>query len=447
MAASVRMRNTLTLFSSNDDVLCHRVRLVLAAKGVTFDFVPVDPQNPPEDLIDLNPYHSVPTLVERELVLYAASVVSEYLDERYPHPPLMPVDPLSRARIRLAMLRIEHDWVPQVQAIQLGNKTQAEAGRKRLKELLTASLPLFKASKFFLNPEMSLADCAMAPIIWRLQSLDVPLPKDGKAIEDYGNRIFRHPGFVRSLTDQEKAARSAGLIRACVTRLHADRRAGDPPRRGAGRVHFTHDRRLLPHDQPPPVPAAGAGGMDQRQPADPAHPGRRRRSRRAGPPSAVKDGRVVLNIAERAVVRLMIDNEMVSFSARFSGTSYPVQVPISAVLAVYARETGQGMALPDDIRATRPLRPAMSCCTRKARRRTIRRQPARRRRGARTCAWSSNQVTVGADRWSARLQPLHILGIVHIRADLADPRRAGPVNEISWSPRSTMRPTWRSMPS
>ena len=142
------------------------------------------------------------------------------------------------------------------------------------------------------------------------------------------------------------------------------------------------------------------------------------------PPSAVKDGRVVLNIAERAVVRLMIDNEMVSFSARFSGTSYPVQVPISAVLAVYARETGQGMALPDDIRATRPLRPAMSCCTRKARRRTIRRQPARRRRGARTCAWSSNQVTVGADRWSARLQPLHILGIVHIRADLADPRRA-----------------------
>ena len=118
MAASVRMRNTLTLFSSNDDVLCHRVRLVLAAKGVTFDLVPVDAQNPPEDLIHLNPYHSVPTLVERELVLYAASVVSEYLDERYPHPPLMPVDPLSRARLRLAMLRIEHDWVPQVQAIR-----------------------------------------------------------------------------------------------------------------------------------------------------------------------------------------------------------------------------------------------------------------------------------------------------------------------------------------
>jgi RNA polymerase-associated protein len=200
------MRNTLTLFSSVDDVLCHRVRLVLAAKGVSYDLVPVDPQNPPEDLIDLNPYHSVPTLVERDLVLYAASVVSEYLDERYPHPPLMPVDPLSRAR--LAMLRIEHDWVPQVQAVQFGNKPQAEAGRKRLKELLTAAVPLFRASKFFLNNEMSLADCAMAPIIWRLDSLGVPLPKDGKAIEDYGNRIFRNPGFVRSLTHQERHLRT-----------------------------------------------------------------------------------------------------------------------------------------------------------------------------------------------------------------------------------------------
>jgi RNA polymerase-associated protein len=202
------MRNVLTLFSSVDDVHCHRVRLVLAAKGVAYDMVPVDTQNPPEDLVDLNPYHSVPTLVERDLVLYAASVVSEYLDERYPHPPLMPIDPLSRARLRLAMLRIDLDWVPQVRAVQHGNKQQAEAGRKLLKELVTAAVPLFKASKFFLNNEMSLADCAMAPIIWRLNALDVPLPKDGgKAIEDYGNRIFRNPGFMRSLTPQEKSLR------------------------------------------------------------------------------------------------------------------------------------------------------------------------------------------------------------------------------------------------
>jgi RNA polymerase-associated protein len=201
------MRNTLTLFTARDCVVCHRVRLVLAAKGVTYDTVLVDPAKPPEDLIDLNPYHSVPTLVERDLVLYAASVVSEYLDERYPHPPLMPVDPLSRARLRLAMLRLEHDWVPQVQAIQSGSKAQAEAGRKRLKELLTASLPLFKVSKFFLNTEMSLADCALAPIIWRLPVLGVALPKDGKLIDDYGARIFRNPGFARSLTAEERLLR------------------------------------------------------------------------------------------------------------------------------------------------------------------------------------------------------------------------------------------------
>jgi RNA polymerase-associated protein len=207
MAASPRIRNALTLFSSRDCVVCHRVRLVLAAKGVSYELVPVDPSKPPEDLLDLNPYHSVPTLVDRDLVLYSAGVVSEYLDERYPHPPLMPVDPLSRARLRLAMLEIEKKWVPQVQAIQSGNKVQMEAGRKALRELVLSSLPLFKAAKFLLNPEMSLADCAMAPIIFRLPALGIVLPKEAKLIEDYGLRIFRNPGFLRSLTPEEKALR------------------------------------------------------------------------------------------------------------------------------------------------------------------------------------------------------------------------------------------------
>jgi len=207
MVTSVRLRNTLSLFSARDCVVCHRVRLVLAAKGVSYEMIPVDIANPPEDLVDLNPYHSVPTLVERDLVLYSAGVISEYLDERYPHPPLMPVDPLSRARIRLAMQRLEIDWVPQVQAMQAGTKSQAETGRKRMKEMLMQSLPLFKASKFFLNPEMSLADCALAPVIWRLPSLGVELNKDLKIIDDYGMRIFRNPGFMRSLTPEEKVLR------------------------------------------------------------------------------------------------------------------------------------------------------------------------------------------------------------------------------------------------
>ena len=206
MAASPRMRNALTLFSARDCVVCHRVRLVLAAKGVTYDLITVDPANPPEDLVDLNPYHTVPTLVDRDLVLYAASVVTEYLDERYPHPPLMPVDPLSRARLRLAIVRIERDWLPLVDQIDAGGRP-GEAARKRLRDALLASIPLFKAAKFFLNPELSLADCALAPLIWRLPSMGIALPREAHVIGEYGDRIFRNPGFTRSLTPEEKALR------------------------------------------------------------------------------------------------------------------------------------------------------------------------------------------------------------------------------------------------
>jgi RNA polymerase-associated protein len=206
MALSQRSRTVLTLYSSNDDSQCHRVRLVLAAKGVVYDLVPVTAKNPPEDLLDLNPYNSVPTLVDRDLVLYDTGVICEYLDERYPHPPLMPVDPLSRARLRLATVRIERDWLPFVAQIQAGGRP-AETARKRLREALIASVPLFKAAKFFLNPELSLADCALAPLIWRLPSLGVALPREAHVIIDYGERIFRNPGFTRSLTPEEKLLR------------------------------------------------------------------------------------------------------------------------------------------------------------------------------------------------------------------------------------------------
>jgi RNA polymerase-associated protein len=206
MALSQRSRTILTLYSSNDDVHCHRVRLVLAAKGVIYDLVTVNAKSPPEDLLDLNPYNTVPTLVDRDLVLYDTGVICEYLDERYPHPPLMPVDPLSRARLRLANVRIERDWLPFVAQILAGGRP-AETARKRLREALLASLPLFKAAKFFLNPELSLADCALAPLIWRLPSLGVALPREAHVIIDYGERIFRNPGFTRSLTPEEKLLR------------------------------------------------------------------------------------------------------------------------------------------------------------------------------------------------------------------------------------------------
>ncbi len=207
--AASRVRTVLTLFSGRNDLASHCARLVLAAKGVTYDLVVVDPGDPPEDLADLNPYQTVPTLVDRDLVLYDVNVIAEYLDERYPHPPLMPVDPLSRARVRLGVTRLQRDWFPYVETILSGTKSTSETARKRLREGLLASLPVFRASKFFLNTEMSLADCALAPLIWRLPSLGVVMPKEAQVVLDYGERIFRNPGFVRSMTDDEKALRPA----------------------------------------------------------------------------------------------------------------------------------------------------------------------------------------------------------------------------------------------
>ena len=206
MVQSARSRSVLALYSTADDIQCHRTRLVLAAKGVSYERVIVDPSKPPEDLLDLNPYGSTPTLVDRDLTLYGTSVVCEYLDERYPHPPLMPIDPLSRARLRLATVRIERDWLPEVDTIRAGGRP-AEAARKRLRENLLASLPLFKASKFFLNPEMSLVDCLVAPVVWRLPWLGVDLGREGKPIVDYGERLFHSQGYARSLTNEERAMR------------------------------------------------------------------------------------------------------------------------------------------------------------------------------------------------------------------------------------------------
>lgn len=206
MVPSARSRSVLTLYTTADDVQCHRARLVLAAKGVSYERVLVDPAKPPEDLVDLNPYASTPTLVDRDLTLFDTSVVCEYLDERYPHPPLMPIDPQSRARLRVAAVRIEKDWLTEVDIIRAGGRP-ADAARKRLCGHLLSSVPLFKAAKFFLNPEMSLADCLVAPVIWRLPWLGVDLGREGKPVIDYGERLFHSQGFARSMTDQEKAMR------------------------------------------------------------------------------------------------------------------------------------------------------------------------------------------------------------------------------------------------
>ena len=149
MAVIANRRSVMTLFSDATCPQSHRVRMVLAEKGITVEIVNIDPDNLPEDLIDLNPYQSVPTLVDRELVLYDPQVITEYLDERFPHPPLMPVDPVSRARSRLALYRIKKDWYSLIDDLESPLEKTAAKARKTLRDSLAASAEVFGAKPFF----------------------------------------------------------------------------------------------------------------------------------------------------------------------------------------------------------------------------------------------------------------------------------------------------------
>ena len=158
--------------------------------------------------MDLNPYHSVPTLVDRDLVLYDSRVIIEYLDERFPHPPLMPVDPVTRAQFRLALFRIETDWYRLAEEIEeAGEKKQATRSRKMLKESILASAEVFAAKEFFLSDEFSLVDASIAPVLWRLPSYNIDLSTKSGAIEAYMDRIFARPSFQHSLTELEQEMR------------------------------------------------------------------------------------------------------------------------------------------------------------------------------------------------------------------------------------------------
>lgn len=198
----------MTLYSSPICPWSHRTRLVLREKSVGMDIVYVDADHLPEDLLDLNPYNTVPTLVDRELVLYDSRVIIEYLDERFPHPPLMPVDPVTRAQFRLALFRIEKDWYGLAEEIeQASDGRKAGRARKILTESIVSSAEIFAAKPFFLSDEFSLVDCSIAPILWRLPSYGIELPPKVKPIHRYMDRVFSRPSFQHSLTEQEQELR------------------------------------------------------------------------------------------------------------------------------------------------------------------------------------------------------------------------------------------------
>ena len=208
MAVIANRRSVMTLFSRPTGPWSHRVRLVLAEKSINIDFVDVGEGNLPEDLLDINPYNSVPTLVDRDLVLYDSRVIIEYLDERFPHPPLMPVDPVTRAQFRMALYRIERDWYSVAEELSGGGaRKPVTQARRVLQDSIVSSVEIFSAKRFFLSEEFSLVDCTIAPILWRLPAYNIELPTQARPILQYMDEVFSRPSFQESLTELEQEMR------------------------------------------------------------------------------------------------------------------------------------------------------------------------------------------------------------------------------------------------
>ncbi len=208
MAVVANRRSVMTLFSRPTGIHSHRTRVVLAEKNISIEIANVAGPDLPEDLMDLNPYHTVPTLVDRDLTLYDSRVIIEYLDERFPHPPLMPVDPVTRAQFRLALFRIEKDWYSIAEEAEAHNDGKLSAkSRKMLRESILQSAEIFGARPFFLSEEFSLVDCTIAPLLWRLPVYGIELGAGAEPIEAYMNRVFARRSFRKSLTELEQEMR------------------------------------------------------------------------------------------------------------------------------------------------------------------------------------------------------------------------------------------------
>lgn len=208
MAVSSSRRPVMTLYSGDLCPYCHRTRLVLTEKNITADIVSINDGHLPEALLPLNPYNSLPTLVDRDLVIYESRIIMEYLDERYPHPPLLPVDPMSRAQSRLFLYRIERDWYGLLHDLTGSDKRKAESARQILRDGLTSISPIFDEKPFFMSSEFTMVDCSLAPLLWRLPLYGIELPAQAKGLTSYASRIFRRPGFRASLSAAESALRS-----------------------------------------------------------------------------------------------------------------------------------------------------------------------------------------------------------------------------------------------
>ena len=197
----------MTLYSGTTCPFSQRCRNVLYEKGMDFQIVDVDLHNKPEDLAVMNPYNQVPVLVERDLMLYESNIINEYIDDRFPHPQLMPADPVMRARARLFLFRFEHEMFTPVETLEKGTQRLADKARAAIRDNLAQIAPVFTKQKYMLGDEFSMLDVAIVPLLWRLDYYDVQLPKQAAPLMKYAERLFSRPAFIDSLTASEKVMR------------------------------------------------------------------------------------------------------------------------------------------------------------------------------------------------------------------------------------------------
>lgn len=197
----------MTLYSGTTCPFSQRCRIVLFEKGMDFQIMDVDIFNKPEDLAVMNPYNRVPVLVERDLILYESNIINEYIDERFPHPQLMPADPVMRARARLFLFRFENEMFCHIDALEKGNQRTADAARNIIRDSLTTISPVFGRQKYMLGEEFSMLDVAIAPLLWRLNHYGIELPKTAAPLMKYAERLFSSPAFIDAMTPAEKVMR------------------------------------------------------------------------------------------------------------------------------------------------------------------------------------------------------------------------------------------------
>ena len=209
---SLNKRTSMALFSDPTDHYCQRVRIVLEEKGISSEIIDTDKNNIQAEILEVSPYSTLPVLVDRDVCLYDSVTLMEYLDERFPHPPLLPVYPVARANIRLYIKRIANDWCLLFDRLVDEKLKPAEEKKfkTQLKSLIVATNPIFKEKPFFMNDEFSLVDCCIAPILWRLPQVGIEIPNDtkNKPVNEYMKKVFTREAFINSLTELEREIRS-----------------------------------------------------------------------------------------------------------------------------------------------------------------------------------------------------------------------------------------------